>query len=1000
MSCVINQSLDGGKVCLGPGYLCSGGTFVEGPGSKPVCKYDASPASFILFMFLISIIIIFEKIKNMIHHAVPKAYMPVIHAIFAELSTLGFVSLIAFLLNFSISSEKSLMDKVGYSISLGHELHNMFEHMHWLLFGVTATFLCLSLFLLRVNLSQLRRYESWSDQIEEGVDVLHLSPNVGQHEPRLGWMRWTSRRDEMEVFLRVFSRFVDVEAVLSNSEVEIPKDFNLGLYLMKRSSAIISAIIQISPLDWLVLLLLSFVAWIAWYVNAGESTTDGGYVCFWIYDILLLLLALAVDYKLHTIMLALVPVDPNNEGRGKDGMAAKRQNGCGGQEFRDQNGERKEEEQSKETRRDGESAADKLEVSSSTQEISLFTSQFDGALMKSHRAVEVQNQDVQGCAARAEGQEGREGNGEVNKDAAVQGNGAQSSEMVEKKGEITECDLDDEIQIAIEVTGQSFGTDPTPSPPPPATRKLSSGPLSRHLPASFSMSALPSSPVSAGQSSEGTKLASSNRLLSFSLRHVLSNPDDDKVIFDEEFSHRQHARFVPRYLLQADSNSLKERSEWRRRIGGRVINHHQELFWFDKNGPGFLLRIIRHLLLASVVMIALSLELFREKTLCLHLSRSSERRASGSYQTCPTTVTGVFLLILSLLPPVFTTLLLTNIIRNFVTATSVEYLKSRECIVDVIHEQQHRRTLRLFRLLISIASVIDQIKELKLLSTGAEEENVRPASKEGERRSLDFERMRKKSTEKTIGGRRSLDGARNEKRNLDFVLGTSRPSSRTRGNIDKDQDARNSFEMETFQESKARNSLDSKRPTERSRFSFETLVRRSLDVARGSLERNPRRSNKIPEHVLKHLKEIFDEADRDGSGQLDLEEFRLLLQAIGAYEDEEQTMRLFEMIDMRGDGKISFQEFSEVMAKRSMRSTPDEIANKIWTVFDPSGKGKVTPETAVEALLKIKPQFDVTQVFYLLWTIDIQRKHHVTKMEFVLFVKRLFEERSFAFQFT
>ncbi|EKX50513.1 hypothetical protein GUITHDRAFT_103745 [Guillardia theta CCMP2712] len=983
MSCVINQSLDGGKVCLGPGYLCSGGTFVEGPGSKPVCKYDASPASFILFMFLISIIIIFEKIKNMIHHAVPKAYMPVIHAIFAELSTLGFVSLIAFLLNFSISSEKSLMDKVGYSISLGHELHNMFEHMHWLLFGVTATFLCLSLFLLRVNLSQLRRYESWSDQIEEGVDVLHLSPNVGQHEPRLGWMRWTSRRDEMEVFLRVFSRFVDVEAVLSNSEVEIPKDFNLGLYLMKRSSAIISAIIQISPLDWLVLLLLSFVAWIAWYVNAGESTTDGGYVCFWIYDILLLLLALAVDYKLHTIMLALVPVDPNNEGRGKDGMAAKRQNGCGGQEFRDQNGERKEEEQSKETRRDGESAADKLEVSSSTQEISLFTSQFDGALMKSHRAVEVQNQDVQGCAARAEGQEGREGNGEVNKDAAVQGNGAQSSEMVEKKGEITECDLDDEIQIAIEVTGQ-----------------FCDHVVRMSFPSLF----------------EGTKLASSNRLLSFSLRHVLSNPDDDKVIFDEEFSHRQHARFVPRYLLQADSNSLKERSEWRRRIGGRVINHHQELFWFDKNGPGFLLRIIRHLLLASVVMIALSLELFREKTLCLHLSRSSERRASGSYQTCPTTVTGVFLLILSLLPPVFTTLLLTNIIRNFVTATSVEYLKSRECIVDVIHEQQHRRTLRLFRLLISIASVIDQVRLAR--------PRVAP------------------STEKTIGGRRSLDGARNEKRNLDFVLGTSRPSSRTRGcveeifvmmkfmmvvgmvevvvvvvvgggggddddddcsNIDKDQDARNSFEMETFQESKARNSLDSKRPTERarnsldskrpterSRFSFETLVRRSLDVARGSLERNPRRSNKIPEHVLKHLKEIFDEADRDAALNPPRDLFLFTC----------QTMRLFEMIDMRGDGKISFQEFSEVMAKRSMRSTPDEIANKIWTVFDPSGKGKVTPETAVEALLKIKPQFDVTQVFYLLWTIDIQRKHHVTKMEFVLFVKRLFEERSFAFQFT
>jgi len=987
---------------------------VDGSGSKPICKYDASPASFMLFMFLISIIILFEKIKSVIHHAVPKAYMPVIHAIFAELSTLGFVSLIAFLLNFSFSTEKSLMDKVGYSINLGHELHNMFEHMHWLLFGVTATFLCLSLFLLKVNLSQLRRYESWSDQIEEGVDVLHLSPYVGQHEPALRWMRWTSRRDEMEIFLRIFSRFVDAEAVLSNSEVEVPKDFNLGLYMMKRSSVVISAIIEISPLDWLLLLLLAFVAWISWYVNYGKSSTDGGYVCFWIYDLLLLLLALAVDYKLHNIMLALMPVDPNQQ----DGV---------GEEWRtrtSQEGRREEEEEEKKRMTDErnkeriqESAGGKMEVESSTKDMSLLSSQFDGELIRGRRSPGKPATSPAGSPL--EGEKGDRGTSEPVQDSTPTSHEVRRSESpnevsVDQTVVKGSKDLDCEIEIAIDVSGQSFGADEISSLPQLSKSATPTSVALRSLPLSLSMQFLPSSPTSgAPTASNQAKLQSSNRQLSFNLRNILTSTDHNKVIFDEEFSHRKHARFVPKYILQADPKSLKERSKWRKFVGGRVINHHHELFWFDKNGPVFLLRIIRHLLLASVVMIALSLELFREHTLCLHLSRASERRGSGSSETCETTVTGVFLLLISLIPPVATTLLLTNIIRNFVTATSVEYLKSRECIMDVIHEQHHRRTLRLFRLLISIASVIDQIKELKLMSNGTEEEGAKSSRKETEQRSLDLERSRKKSSEKNITGRRSLDSARNERRNLEFVLGPSKSSGKSKSNLDKEQDNRNSFEMESFEGNKernsldskrpterARNSLDSKRPTERSRFSFETLVRRSLDVARGSFERYPKKTNKIPEHVLKHLKEIFDEADRDESGQLDLEEFRLLLQAIGAYEDEEQTTRLFEMIDIRGDGKISFQEFSEVMARRSARSNPDDIANKIWTVFDPNGKGKVTPETAVEALQRIRPQFDVTQVFYLLWTIDIQRKHHVTKMEFVLFVKRLFEERSFAFQFT
>ncbi len=59
------------------------------------------------------------------------------------------------------------------------------------------------------------------------------------------------------------------------------------------------------------------------------------------------------------------------------------------------------------------------------------------------------------------------------------------------------------------------------------------------------------------------------------------------------------------------------------------------------------------------------------------------------------------------------------------------------------------------------------------------------------------------------------------------------------------------------------------------------------------------------------VKENFDFFDRDGNGEIDVEEFEKLLKVISPNSTEEQAKRGFDIIDENGDGHIDFEEFLE-----------------------------------------------------------------------------------------
>ena len=84
-------------VCLGPGPLCKGGEYLGGSGARPVCRYPATTMGYVVLVLLIGVLMFFESFRHWLLQLVPRSYLPVVQAIFGELSSLGFVSLVAFI---------------------------------------------------------------------------------------------------------------------------------------------------------------------------------------------------------------------------------------------------------------------------------------------------------------------------------------------------------------------------------------------------------------------------------------------------------------------------------------------------------------------------------------------------------------------------------------------------------------------------------------------------------------------------------------------------------------------------------------------------------------------------------------------------------------------------------------------------------------------------------------------------------------------------------------
>ncbi|PZC82018.1 uncharacterized protein LOC110372298 [Helicoverpa armigera] len=97
----------------------------------------------------------------------------------------------------------------------------------------------------------------------------------------------------------------------------------------------------------------------------------------------------------------------------------------------------------------------------------------------------------------------------------------------------------------------------------------------------------------------------------------------------------------------------------------------------------------------------------------------------------------------------------------------------------------------------------------------------------------------------------------------------------------------------------------------------------------------------LTDEQRRDIKEAFDLFDTENTGKIDTKELKVAIRALGFEPKKEEIKKMIAEID-KGDGKVSFEDFQELMTvKMAEKDTKEEIM-KAFKLFDDDETGKIS----------------------------------------------------------
>jgi hypothetical protein len=223
-----------------------------------------------IVLLLILLTIAFEEGKHRILHSADRNMKPIIASLFGEMTVLGFLSLFTFCVT-QLGAFETLSAHLFGAGEGGEELLEIFEAVHYMLFGVMAFFVTSVLMLVK-GAQQVE--EDWflmdlacrsSDYIQGVADKVHSSPDHNHYRNNNIMPTWRSFvvqslsttsnfHADLILFYGIRTEFVLERSVVPPFEPApnngLDDDFNFGRYLSICLGHTFSHVVELEDKTW------------------------------------------------------------------------------------------------------------------------------------------------------------------------------------------------------------------------------------------------------------------------------------------------------------------------------------------------------------------------------------------------------------------------------------------------------------------------------------------------------------------------------------------------------------------------------------------------------------------------------------------------------------------------------------------------------------------------------------------------------------------------------
>uniref|UniRef100_A0A8C7MP87 Centrin 3 n=1 Tax=Oncorhynchus kisutch TaxID=8019 RepID=A0A8C7MP87_ONCKI len=118
-----------------------------------------------------------------------------------------------------------------------------------------------------------------------------------------------------------------------------------------------------------------------------------------------------------------------------------------------------------------------------------------------------------------------------------------------------------------------------------------------------------------------------------------------------------------------------------------------------------------------------------------------------------------------------------------------------------------------------------------------------------------------------------------------------------------------------------------------------TLMLRT-ELAVDKTKRKKRRE--LTEEQKLEIKEAFELFDTDKDKEIDYHELKVAMRALGFEVKKVDVLKILKDYNREGNGKITFDDFNEVVTDRMLQRDPKEEILKAFKLFDDDDSGRIS----------------------------------------------------------